>query len=128
MRKGKRQEPDVNAEDRRFIGALRKAYEPQAMTPARRAALRQAVESSLAQRRRLWVVVPALGSAVAAAVAAWFVLVSPSPPSSPVAGSGAFAWEEELFFSNDLLEAESGPDAEFLPDDYEAIAAYFVEL
>jgi hypothetical protein len=76
----------------------------------------------------LWVVVPALGGAVAAAVAAWFVFVSPSPSGSSAAGSKAFAWEEELFFSNDLLETESGRDAGFLPDDYEAIAAYFLEL
>jgi hypothetical protein len=128
MRKGKRQEPEPNAEDRRFVGALRRAYEPPAMPPARRDVLRQAVESRLAQSRHVWVVVPALGGAVAAAVAAWFVFVSPSPSSSPAADSEAFAWEEELFFSNDLLEAESGRDTEFLPEDYEAIAAYFLEL
>lgn len=128
MRKGRRQEPEVDAEDRRLIGAIREAYAPPAMAPARRDALRRAVESRLARRRHLWVAVPVLGGAVAAAVAAWLVFVSPIPSRSPAVDSGAYAWEEDLFFSNDLLETESDRDAEFLPDDYEAIAAYFLEL
>jgi hypothetical protein len=125
MKNEENDELNLNPEDRRFIDVLRQAYAPSALTPARRGALRQRVEERLERRWRPWVFVPVLGSAVAVAVAAWLALVPPGPPPS-TEETASFAWEETLFLASDPFEVES--DVDFVPDDYEAIAAYFVDV
>jgi hypothetical protein len=100
-------------EEHRFIEQLREGFAPGPMPPARRAALRAAVEARLEGRSWRWLLVPALGGAVAAGLAAWLVLFSPSSPvNGPGADLAALDWEEEILFSEDLLESEGGLDAE----------------
>jgi len=120
--------PELGAQDRRLFEALGEAYRPPPLTPAGRAAIRRGVDHRLEGRRRPRVLVPGLGAAVAAAVAAWLVFVTPAPPPSPVVETAPFVWEEQLFFSNDLTGRAQNAEAEYLPDDYEAMSAYFLEL
>jgi len=128
----KRQDDDngleLGAQDRRLFDALGEAYRPPPLTPAGRAAIRRGVERRLERRRRPGALVPGLGAAAVAAVAAWLVFVTPAPPPSPGDEMAPFLWEEQLFFSNDLTEKAPDAETEYLPDDYEAMSAYFLEL
>jgi hypothetical protein len=119
---------ELGAQDRRLFDALGEAYRPPPLTPAGRAAIRRGVERRLERRRRPGVLVPGLGAAAVAAVAAWLVFVTPAPPPSPGDEMAPFLWEEQLFFSNDLTEKAPDAETEYLPDDYEAMSAYFLEL
>ncbi len=119
---------ELAAQDRRLFEALGEAYRPPALTPGRRAAIRRAVDDRLEGRRRPWVLVPGLGAAAVAAAAAWLVFVTPAPLPSPIDEAAPFLWEEQLFFSNDLTGTAQDAEADYLPDDYEALSAYFLEL
>jgi hypothetical protein len=120
--------PEGGARDRRLFEALGEIYRPPPLTPAGRAALRRGVDARIERRRRPRALVPGLGAAAAAAVAAWLVFVAPAPPPSPVDQASPFLWEKQLFFSNGLTEEEPDAETDYLPDEYEALSAYFLEL
>ena len=124
VEKGKDVPVARSREEDRFIDEVRRIYEPVPLSPARRVALRNAIEGRLPRRSKKWLFVPALASA--AAVVAALVLISPAQAPTP---APVLAWEEDLFYSEGLLlEASVDLSEESLPPEYEAISEYFLGI
>jgi hypothetical protein len=126
MKDKSKNETILRDQDERFVQALKEAYAPRPLSPARRAALWRGVQARLERRGVLRFALPAMGTALAGALAVSLFLVLSGPPT-PRPGR-SYAWEEELFFSADPSERGVDSESVFLPDDYEAIAAYFLDL
>jgi hypothetical protein len=121
----------LDTADREFVERLASSYAPAPMSAARRAAFDAAIRARLERPRRLPVLIPALGAAVAAALV-WVVLSYSVGPIRLPGGeeSGALAassWEDELFLSSDLSAAEDRDESAALPEDYLAIAGAFLD-
>ncbi len=129
MRHQKQDDKSLRNQDEHFVHALEEAYTPKPLSPAHRAALWQGVQERLERRGVLRFTLPALATALAGALAVslFFAFSEFSEPPTPQAGR-SHAWEEELFFSADPSERSVDSESVFLPDDYEAIAAYFLDV
>lgn len=118
---------DESPADERLVEAVRGHWTPPPLSPARRTALRATIEARLEERSRPWLLMPALGGALAAGLAVW-LLFAPSPPiTGPQSEAALLAWEEEVLFAAEVLEEESVLDTELLPDDYVAISALLLD-
>ncbi len=117
----------LDAEERAFVERIAADYAPPAMNEADAAAFDVRLRERLdARPRRGGVWLPALVTA-AVMCAIWLGagLWGPSdPPRSVSARAGA--WETELLLGSDM-DAESGDEGGYLPDDYSAIAAVFLD-
>lgn len=117
----------LDAEERAFVERIAADFAPPAMNEAGAAAFDARLRERLAARpRRGGVWLPALVTA-AAVCAIWLGsgLWSPAdPPRSVSARAGA--WETELLLGSDVA-AEFGNEGGYLPDDYSAIAAVFLD-
>lgn len=125
MKERSKKDTSLRNRDERFVHALKEAYAPTPLSPARRAAVRQGVQERLERRGVLRFALPAMGTALAGALAVSLFFAFSEPPAPRPARS--YAWEEELFFSADPSERGVDSESVFLPDDYEAIAAYFLD-
>jgi hypothetical protein len=101
-------------EDRRLIDAIDRAFRPEPMSPARRAAFRTALDARIEQRARgkRWLV-SGLAASAAAALALWIArpdATTPVPPNE--SGSELYAF----------IDPEVPEYTRYLPDDYQALA------
>jgi hypothetical protein len=64
-------------------------------------------------------------AAVATACLVWWALPAWSP-SAPSASAVDSAWEYEILLSSDVSPTADRDESQYLPDDYQAIAAAFL--
>ena len=116
-----------DAEERTFVERIAAEFAPPAMSEARAAAFDARLRERLdARPRRGGVWLPALVTA-AAVCAIWLgtgLWSASDPPRSASAAAGA--WETELLLGSDLV-ADPDDAGGYLPDDYSAIAAVFLD-
>jgi len=107
-------EPERAPEDGRLIDAVERAFRPDPMDPARRAAFRSALEARLERRARggRWLA-SGVAAAAAAAVALW---IARPEDATPVQASASGA---ELYA---FIDPEVPEYTRYLPDDYQALA------
>jgi hypothetical protein len=98
-------------------------YAPAPLSPARRAALdealRQRIERSGPARR----LAPALAAAALATLVWWSW---PDAPEPELASAASTRWEQDLFYAGDAASS-TAVEAEGLPEDYRAIAVAFLD-
>jgi hypothetical protein len=126
MRHKNEDDKSLRDQDEHFVHTLKEAYTPKPLSPAHRAALWQGVQERLERRGVLRFALPAMATALAGALAISLFFAFSEPPT-PQPGR-SHAWEEELFFSADPSERDVDSESVFLPDDYEAIAVYFLDV
>ncbi|MBW2493183.1 MAG: hypothetical protein JRE43_00385 [Deltaproteobacteria bacterium] len=115
----------LNPEERAFVDGLAAHYAPPPWDSAQRVRFDAALQQRLDRPRRRGFLVPALaGAAVVALI--WFSF-SPGPQVDPARPVAASAWESELFLSSDLSPLDDRDESEALPDDYLAIASFFLD-
>jgi hypothetical protein len=129
----------LERDDQMLIEQIAEPYAPNPPTEASRAAFDERLWARIEEKRKPWVLLPALvTAAVAAAFAAWLIL--PGQLGAPgsrqregmraaLAEAEAVAeWERELFYVSALSPFEEKDDeSELLPDDYLAIASVFLD-
>jgi hypothetical protein len=126
MRNKSQDDTGLRDQEERFVQAFKETYAPRPLSPARRAALWQGVQERLERRGVLRFALPAMGTAFAGVLVA-SLFFAPSEPPTPQPRR-SYAWEEELFFSAEPSERGVDSESAFLPDDYEAITAYFLDV
>jgi len=101
-------------EDRRLIDAIDRAFRPDPMSPARRAAFRTALDARLERRARggRWLV-SGVAATAAAALAVWIARPEAATPEHAGASSS------ELYA---FIDPEVPEYTRYLPDDYQALA------
>jgi hypothetical protein len=125
----------LRAEDAKFVERLAARFSPAPPSPARLAAFDDALAKRIARRRYSRLLVPALAAAAAAAAVAWFVAPGALDPEATGRGgddifaeaSAAARWELDLLDPSSLIEPDDADDFERLPDDYAAIAGFFLD-
>jgi hypothetical protein len=127
--------PKLAREDEGFVKRVAESYAPPPMTAAERAAfdetLLERIQRSHPTRR--WLTLAGVPAAVGAALAAaWLFFLSPeteglAPSEGMVPALSARAWEEELFLDDASLDAEQTDESELLPEEYVALASFFLD-
>jgi hypothetical protein len=118
-----REDATLRPRDRELVEWVGRHYAPPEETATRRAAFAESLRVRLEPRRR-WVLAPAL-AAVATACLVWWALPT-SSPRAPAEVALDSAWEYELLLSSDVSPTADRDESQYLPHDYEAIAAAFL--
>lgn len=104
---------EQSAEDRRLIEAIDRAFRPEPMSPARRAAFRTALDTRLERRSRGRWLAPGAAATAAAALALWIARPEDAVPvQAHASGSELYAF----------IDPEVPEYTRYLPDDYQALA------
>jgi len=139
--------PNSGQNDKDFADRLAAHYEPPPWTSAKRAGFDDALRARIERPERRGFAVPALATAVAAALVWVGVSLRPAAdelnPGAASAGSesnpvfasaggelnpaASSVWESELFLSSDVSPLDDRDDREGLPEDYLAIASLFMD-
>ena len=124
--------PRLDDAEKTFVERLASEYAPPPMAASGRAAFDEGIRARLERPRRRAVLIPAVAT-VAAGALAWVLL---SHSIGPLAGPGgeesgapvvAGSWEDEVFLSSDLSASEDRDESTALPEDYLAIASAFLD-
>jgi hypothetical protein len=117
--------PRIDQREEGFADRLAAHYAPPPWTSAERADFDAALWARVERPQRRALLVPALATAVAAALV--WVGLSLRPTGDESNPAIASVWENELFLSSDVSPLDDRDDSEALPDDYLAIASLFLD-
>jgi len=112
-------------DEREFADRLAAHYAPRPWTSAERAGFDEALRARIERPPRRGFAVPVLAAAAAAALVWVSISLLPAREESDPVATGV--WENELFLSSDVSPLDDRDGSEGLPEDYVAIASFFLE-